>query len=229
MNNYDGIKSDAFWLLGQNKFNNSKEFYEANKAKIKLLALQPMQQIAQIIAEDMSKIDDMMNLNPAKMISRIRRDTRFSNDKGLYRENIWIMFMRRKAEWPNHPCMWFEITPKGYSYGVSSFDITPRYMDLYRKALIEHPKEFLDAARKAEEKGAKFYAERYKKEKNTDIALELKEYYNVKSFYFMAQSSDLSVLESDKIIEELRAAYGGFAPMYYFLKSVSDEYVSLGE
>ncbi len=229
MNKYDGITSEAFWLLGQNKFNNSKEFYDANKAKLKLLALQPMQQIAQIIAGEMYKIDDLMNLNPVKMISRIRRDTRFSKDKTLYRENIWIMFMRPKTEWPNYPCMWFEITPGGYSYGVSCFDITPRYMDLYRKALIEHPEEFLKAVRMVEEKGAKFQAEYYKKEKKTDVATALKEYYNVKSFYFITQSNDLSVLESNKIINDLKAAYCGFTSMYNFLKCISDDYVSLGE
>jgi uncharacterized protein (TIGR02453 family) len=225
---YDGITDETFWLLGQNKFNNSKEFYETNKSKIKIIALQPMLQIAQIISGDMEKIDDKMNLIPSKMISRIRRDTRFSRDKSLYRENIWIMFMRPKAEWPNYPCMWFEITPHGYSYGVSSFDTSPRYMEVYRKALLERPDEFLKAAKEAEAAGARFYAENYKKEKPAEISDELKKYYNVKNMYFMAKSDDLSRLKSSGIITELKTAYGEFAKMYNFLKCVSDEYASIG-
>lgn len=225
---YDGITDEAFWLLGQNKFNNSKESYEANKAIIKLLALQPMLQIAEIISVDLEKIDDKMNLIPSKMISRIRRDTRFSRDKSLYRENIWLMFMRPKAEWPNYPCMWFEITPRSYSYGVSIFDITPRYMELYRNALKERPDDFLNAAKKAEAAGAVFFADNYKTTKPADIPDELKKYYSVKKMYFMAKSDDLSILKTSQIITELKAAYGEFAKMYNFLKCVSDEYASIG-
>ncbi len=228
MYNYSGINSDAFWLLGQNKFNNSKEFYDANKAEIKRLALLPMQQIAEIISNDMMNIDNMMNLIPSKMVSRIRRDTRFSKDKSLYRENIWIMFMRPKADWPSYPCMWFEVTPHSYTYGVSVFEATPRYMELYRQTLLERTDEFLTAVKDAEKTGAKLYADYYKKEKNSCLPDSLKMYYNVKSIYFMVYSDDLKPLENEKIITELKTGYAGFTSMYNFFKSISDEYISLG-
>lgn len=223
---YDGITSDVFWLLGQNKFNNSKEFYEANKAQINRLAIYPMRQIAQIIAEDMIKIDDKMNLIPTKMVSRIRRDTRFTRDKTLYRENIWIRFMRPKADWPVYPCFWFEIQPQGYFYGVSCFNANPRYMAFYRKALFERTDSFLYAVKKAEAAGAEFYADYYKREKKADVPDNLQKYFNVKSMYFMAKNTDLSALESGGIITELKAAYAGFTPMYHFLKEIADEYIS---
>ncbi len=222
---YDGITSDAFWLLGQNKFNNSKEFYEANKAAINRLAIYPMRQIAQILAEDMIKIDEKMNLVPTKMVSRIRRDTRFSKNKTLYRENVWIRFMRPKVDWPVYPCFWFEVQPQGYYYGVSCFNATPRYMAFYRKALLERTDSFLYAVKGAEAAGAEFYADYYKKEKKTDIPESLKKYYNAKSMYWMAESRNLSALESGSIITELKAAYAKFAPMYQFLKEVADEYI----
>lgn len=224
---YDGITSDAFWLLGQNKFNNSKEFYEANKAEINRLAIYPMRQIAQSLAEDMLKIDEEINLIPTKMVSRVRRDTRFSKNKTLYRENVWIRFMRPKAEWPVYPCFWFEIQPQGYFYGVSCFNATPRFMELYRKALLERTDSFLHAADRAEAAGAVFYADYYKKEKKAELPEKLKKYYNVKNMYFMAKSTDFSALESDRVITELKTAYAEFAPMYRFLKEVADEYLSL--
>ena len=223
---YDGITSDAFWLLGQNKFNNSKAFYESNKAELNRLAIYPMRQIAQILAEDMIKIDGEMNLIPTQMVSRVRRDTRFSKNKTLYRENVWIRFMRPKAEWPVYPCFWFEIQPQGYFYGVSCFNATPRFMEFYRKALLERTDSFLRAAQSAEAAGAEFYADYYKREKKTDVPESLKKYYNAKSMYFMARSVDFSVLASERIITELKAAYAEFAPMYRFLKEVADDYLS---
>lgn len=223
---YDGITNDVFWLLGQNKFNNSKEFYEANKAEINRLAIYPMRQIAQILAEDMMKIDEKMNLIPTKMVSRVRRDTRFSKNKTLYRENVWIRFMRPKAEWPVYPCFWFEIQPQGYFYGVSCFNATPRYMEFYRKALLARTNSFLQAVERAEAAGAEFYADYYKREKKTDVPENLKKYFNVKSMYFMARSVDFKALESEKIITELKAAYADFVPMYRFLKEVVDEFLA---
>ncbi len=229
MNSYDGITGEAFWLLGQNKFNNSKEFYEANKEQIVRLAIQPMRQIAEAIAAEMEKIDDRMNLVPTKMVSRIRRDTRFSKDKRLYRENIWIMFMRPKAEWPTYPCFWFEIQPSGYSYGVSCFETTPAFMQIYRQLLLEQPDQFLQAVKKTKKAGADFYADTYKKEKKPDVPENIKMYYNVKSMSFMAKSNDLTMLESDTIIAQLKAAYENFTPMYRFLKCAADRYIALGQ
>ncbi len=85
MTEFSGIKAEALWLLAQNKFNNSKEFYEENKEKINNWVIYPMRQIAAYLSPYMYNLDSKMNLIPAKMVSRIRRDTRFSKDKTLYR------------------------------------------------------------------------------------------------------------------------------------------------
>lgn len=226
MKTYDGITAESFWLLGQNRFHNSKEFYEVNKAAINAGVIHPMRQIAEILAENFVKIDERMNLIPSKMVSRIRRDTRFSNDKRLYRENVWIMFMRPKTQWPYHPCMWFEIAPGGYSYGVGSYETTPAFMELYRTALTERTAEFLAAARSAEATGASFYAQQYKRDKNPALTGQIKTYYNAKSLYFMVRKSDVTALENEDFLRDVRAAYTAFTPMYRFLKDIADAYVS---
>lgn len=79
-----------------NRFNDSKAFYEENKEKIKANMTVPMRQIAASLSDMMLDIDPFMNTIPTKMVSRVRRDTRYTHDKHLYRENMWIMFMRPK-------------------------------------------------------------------------------------------------------------------------------------
>lgn len=54
----------------------------------------PMRQIAASLSDMMLDIDPFMNTIPTKMVSRVRRDTRYTHDKHLYRENMWIMFMQ---------------------------------------------------------------------------------------------------------------------------------------
>ena len=113
MSDFKGITQDALFLMQLNRFNDSKAFYEENKEKIKANMTVPMRQIAASLSDMMLDIDPFMNTIPTKMVSRVRRDTRYTHDKHLYRENMWIMFMRPKKEWHMYPCMWFEVTPRG--------------------------------------------------------------------------------------------------------------------
>lgn len=115
MSDYKGITQDTLFLMQLNRFNDSKAFYEENKEKIKANMTVPMRQIAASLSDMMLDIDPFMNTVPTKMVSRVRRDTRYTHDKHLYRENMWIMFMRPKKEWHMYPCMWFEVTPGAWS------------------------------------------------------------------------------------------------------------------
>lgn len=227
MTEFSGIKAEALWLLAQNKFNNSKEFYEENKEKINNGVIYPMRQIAAHLSPYMYKLDSKMNLIPAKMVSRIRRDTRFTNDKTLYREHVWIMFMRPKNLWQGYPCLWFEIRPGGYYCGVSYFGATTGLMEVYRRLLLEQSDNFFKAVKSTESVGAKYYADTFKREKNPDIDDKLKPYYNVKSFYFMIKFNDISPLASNEILKDLRKIYKAFSPMYRFLLQASERYTAI--
>lgn len=223
---YNGITADALWLLAQNRFENSKPFYEEHKEEIKKSVIVPLRQIAGELSPLMYEIDDMMKLDPVHMVSRVRRDNRFTNDKHLYRDNLWIMFMRPKHEWETHPCMWFEVRQNCFSYGVGGFYMPPALMEIYRRHLIEREDEFLEAVRSAKQAGAHFSGDGYKKPKPGNPSPAVLPYYNVKYMSFMVERTDFEILAKEELIDELHKAYEKFAPMYKFLKEVSDEYVS---
>ena len=224
---YNGITSDALWLLAQNRFENSKPFYDEHKEEIKKSVIIPMRQIAGELSPLMYEIDDMMNLDPVRMVSRVRRDNRFTNDKHLYRDNLWIMFMRPKHEWETHPCMWFEVRQNCFSYGVGGFYMPPKLMEIYRRHLIEKEDEFLKAVKSAKKAGAHFSGDAYKKPKPGSPSPAVLPYYNVKYMSFMVERTDFKILAENELITELEKAYKLLAPMYKFLKEISDEYVSL--
>ena len=224
---YNGITSDALWLLAQNRFENSKPFYDEHKEEIKKSVIIPMRQIAGELSPLMYEIDDMMNLDPVRMVSRVRRDNRFTNDKHLYRDNLWIMFMRPKHEWETHPCMWFEVRQSCFSYGVGGFYMPPKLMEIYRRHLIEKEDEFLKAVKSAKKAGAHFSGDAYKKPKPGSPSPAVLPYYNVKYMSFMVERTDFEILAENELITELEKAYKLLAPMYKFLKEISDEYVSL--
>ncbi len=227
MNNFNGISAEAFNLLAVNRFENRKEFYDEHKEEIKKSAIIPMRMIAENLLDDMYEYDSKMVLNPVKMVSRIRRDTRYSKDKTLYRENIWIMFMRDKKINPVIPAFWFEVYPDNYSYGVGMFYTDAKFLQLYRDKLLKEQKRFLNAVKSCESVGAKLHCNSYKKPKSTDVPSELLPYYNIKNFYFIFENKDMSAVENGDIIDELKNAYKAYSPMYKFLSEVTDDYIAL--
>ena len=146
--NYDGISRETLLLLADNRFRYSKEFYDEHKEELKSGITVPMRQIAGIISSEFAKLDPLMVTNPVKMVSRIRRDTRYTKDQSLYRENMWIMFMRDKHAWTGYPCFWFEVTPRNYSVGVGFFGAGSAQMKTFREELAARKDEFLKAAAK---------------------------------------------------------------------------------
>lgn len=224
---YNGITGDTLFLAAQNKFENSRDFYEAHKEKLKQGFTIPLRQIAEHVINEISDIDDKMMTDPVKMVSRFFRDTRFSKYKNLYRDNLWVMFMRNKHEWQFYPCMWFEVTQNYWSYGVGMFRVDAAFLELYRKALIERPQEFLKAVEAAESTGAVYCPDFYKKHKPGDPIPEIEPYYDIRDMYFIRQRTDFKTLESEALLDELTQVYKNFSRMYTFLKEVADERMML--
>ena len=209
--------------MAQNRFENSKSFYEEHKQELKDGFTVPLRQIAMALGSKVYALDDMIVTDPVRMVSRIRRDNRYTKDKSLYRDHLWVMFMRNKHEWMNYPCMWFEVNQDCWGYGVGTYYADAQFLELYRKALLERPKEFLDAVHRAENTGAECLNIYYKKKKSGNPTAEIEPYYNIKSLGYMKIRTDFKTLESEKVIDEVGRAFDEFAGLYLFLKSVADE------
>lgn len=214
---FEGFTPQALMLLAENRFQNSKIFYEDHKQEINMLAIRPMRQLSQALAPQMEALDPLMNLNPVRMVSRVRRDTRFTHDKSLYRANVWTVFSRPKASFPHAPCFWFEITQQEYTYGLGYYYTTPALMEAFRKEMAYRPQVFEREAKKALRAGFQFEGARYRRDKEGEIPEALKPYYNLKDITLIRHGSDFSVLESDSILKELRQGYRSLEGMYRFL------------
>ncbi|MCL2300094.1 MAG: DUF2461 domain-containing protein [Firmicutes bacterium] len=226
MSMFTGIPAEGLFLLSRNKFEDSKEFYEAHKARLKALVFTPLQNIAEDLAADFARLDPRMNLLPGRMISRARRDTRFTKEKHLYRDNIWITFTRPKEEPMLWPCMWFEVKPEQgeWNAGVCIYEAQPAYMQFVRARIQDDAEGFLSAAGEAIAAGAVMQPEAFKREKYPDAPENLKPYLNAKGFIFMHTSKDLDLLAKPALIDELRRLYGAYGAMYRWLLKAAEGY-----
>ena len=127
MSNFAGITPDAMWLLAENRFHDSKSFYEEKKPQIQAQVLRPLRALLEDLTPFMLDIDPQFVTEPGRNgnISRIRRDNRYTRDKSMYRENAWIVFERDKKAWVCSPGFFVDISGQGSSWGMAFTSARP--------------------------------------------------------------------------------------------------------
>ncbi len=215
--NFKGIKPESIQLLCENRFNDSKAFYEEHKEELKQGITVPMRQIMLDLSDLMIDIDDMMLTDPVRSVSRIYRDTRGNRSKIKYRENMWMFFRRYKNEFPGAPFYFFEFYPDSFGYGLVFWLYRQTYFKEVHKLILKHPDRWLDAVKACENAGLKYDCrDEYKKEIYSNAPEELKPYLRAKNMSFVYYSSDLFRINTPALIDELRLAFDIARPMYEF-------------
>ena len=173
------------------------------------------------LAPTITQIDSSMITVPSKLISRVRRDTRFSKDKTLYRDNVWLVFLRDKSQMSTSPCYWFEIGQQGSSYGVGYYGATPQSMAHMREMILDrHPKFLL--ALKAYEAQQEFEigGELYKKSKYPEQPENLRSWLDRKNIYFQSVQNHFDLAFSKDLPEVLKNGFLKLKPVYDFFSLV---------
>ena len=140
MGRFPGIRQEDMWLLAENRFQDSKAFHEDHKPQLGAGILQPLQALFSDIAPEMLKIDPQIVADPMRngSVSRIRRDNRYTRDKSMYRENMWICFLRDKKAWDNLPGFYLDISLRGSSYGMGFYHPAPHMLQTMRRMIDEN-------------------------------------------------------------------------------------------
>ena len=223
MRNFKGILAGDFFMLAENRFMNSRSFYDEKKEQIKQRVILPMRSLTLDLNEFFIGIDSELYTNPVHQVSKIRRDTRFSRDKSLYRENLWVSFSRYKKEFPLYPTFWLEVFQNGYDCGVGYFYSTPHLMEFYRREILENKKQFGKMIKGFENMGVLTYGDTYKKPKAGDIPNELAPYYNKRNVGFYKHTDGIADIESGAFVDKIIEIYKELAPMYKFLMAASEK------
>ncbi len=229
--NFSGIFPENIELLSLNRFNDSKSFYEEHKQQLKDGITIPMRQIVLDLSETVSQIEPLADLNPVYAVSRIRRDTRRTKSKMLYRENLWLMLRRNKFAYPFAPCFWFEFAPGMYLYGLGMWSPKQGILDYVREKIINEPNRWLTAVENLEKNSELRYQtdEFYKKDKIPNCPDILKKFVNAKYYEFTHSDNKMERLQNISIIDELQGAIKASEDVYKFFIEAYDKAYNEGE
>lgn len=220
---FDGFRPQTLDFLVENRIQNSREWFEAHRAVYNDYVLTPLRELVTALTPTLLEIDPEFTVTPAvnKTISRIYRDTRFSRDKSLYRDVMWITFMRRKKFWEGLPGYYFVFGPDGMEMGVGYYEATPAAMDCFRQMVLRSEPAFR-RMRAAYNRQKEFtvHAERYKRTRFPDEPESARFWLDMRNIDFESRSTDFDLLFSPRLAGELARMFLNLKPMYEFICAV---------
>jgi len=220
---FNGFSVETLTFLSTNNTNNSKQWFEAHRQDYQQFLLEPMQNLVLDLGEFMLTIDPLLEIAPKvnKTISKIYRDTRFSRDKSLFKNNMWLSFKRPLAEWKDRPVFFFELFPDWYRYGMGFYSASKTTMDRLRQSIDENPDRFLAVVSFLSKQDVFTVAgENYKRILDPSKSGILLEWYQRKNFYLVCNRDVDDSLFSARLVDDLINNFGMIAPFYQYLWNV---------
>lgn len=215
-----GFSNKTLDFLIQNHIKDSRDWFEQNKERYTEFVLNPLRELVDALAPQMLQIDSEFVTEPRvdKTICRIRRDTRFSHDKSLYRDHMWIIFKRGKMHGTEVPGYYFEVSPAGFSYGCGFYCVSTAYMTTLRRLVLENNPVFCKA--QAAFLGQELFqmeGDCFKRPHYPNEPEEKRQWLERRGICFTADHSDFELLYSKQLPGLLVDGFARLAPVYQFL------------
>lgn len=221
---FNGFEPQALQFLKDLDLNNNKEWFESRRDEYESLILIPMRKLVMDLSPTMIDIDPQLELRPVvnKTISRIYRDTRFSRDKRIFRNHMWITFKHPRKDWHDTPSWWFEIMPKGYTYGMGFYQASPSTMENFRHILETNLPKFKQVI--------SFYpgtppfnleGSSYKRQMVNQLPDRFQTWYQRRNMYVICKRPAEALLFSPELVDHLEQRYRELAPLYHLWMSIS--------
>ena len=217
------ISSETFDFLIENRIQNSRLWFAEHKKEYQEHVRKPLVALAQELEEGMLKINSELVTEPIRVISRVNRDTRYTKDKTLYRDVMWIAYTRDKKVYDT-PCgLVLEMSPMGFRYGCGYWKAPAPVMEAVREMVLANDPAFL-AAEKVLSAHPEFAleGERYKRSRYPEESERLKKWLDLKSICVMHNSKDFDLLFSDRLGAVLQEGFSALAPIYHFLRKAEE-------
>ena len=222
---FTGFPEETTQFLLDLRFHNSIAWFNENKERYLRDVQTPFYAFIEDALPTLREIDPQVEVRPYKLLSRIRRDTRFSRDKSPYRDHHWIWFKRGGEDRWQSLGFWFEFGPGKLSWGMATWDENRPLMDRFRRELAADPRRYGSIIRSCG------LAERHLQMDGTyfrridipaGISAELEPWYRLRSMAIIQTHPDLRETASREILGHVLADFKAMTPIYQLLRGMQD-------
>jgi len=215
------FSSKTLDFLFENHLHDSKAWFDEHKQQYLDYVLRPLEEMVGELTDAVLELDPQAVTIPkvGKTISRIRRDTRYTKDKHIYREHMWLVFKRgAKMYGTDYPGIYFDISPDTFSYGCGYYAASTEFMNHLRNAILAGNPEALSAIEAYENQSVfTLNGERYKRPHYPDKPPEQQKWLELRGISLDAESSDARLFFSDDLGKAVSKDLLLLKPMYQFL------------
>lgn len=218
---FQGYNDETFEFFMAIRFNNNTDFFHSNHDWYLRGVRQPSLALAEALSPSVEIIDENLERRPNRVVSRINRDIRFSNDKSPYRDYIWLSFHLPKEDRDTSAGLYFDLSASGGSFGMGYYRAAKPLMNALRRRMATEP-EHLEALLVPLNQEFTLFTENYRRMAIPDSVPEsLRRLYPTKGFYFEKSIDDFNLLKSPALADEIARGYRLLAPMYQYLKTLT--------
>lgn len=214
------FSAQTFDFLMENRFMNSKAWFHEHKNIYDEHVLKPLTELAIEMGPTIEMLDPSIVTTPKinKVLSRIYRDTRFSKDKSLFRESMWLSFKKDKKEFRHYPEFFVAMNPQMLIYGCGYYYMKPETVKAMRELIEENHPAFKKALKAYESQNVfTLEGDMYKRSKYPDYDEKIRNWLDRKSVCFTHYSTDFSLVFSDKLGETMCKDLSLMKDVYDFL------------
>lgn len=218
---FQGYSDETFEFFMAISFNNNTDFFHANHDWYLRGVREPSLALAEALGPMIETLDSNLERRPNRVVSRINRDIRFSNDKSPYRDYLWLSFHQNGEDRSTRLELYFDISCKGASCGMGYFRPERTLMNGLRQRILTEPESLMALW---EPLSAEFtaYTNSYRRMAVPDAVPEvLRPFYTARGLYFEKPIIDFALLKSPSLADAIIAAYQRLTPMYRYLERLT--------
>jgi uncharacterized protein (TIGR02453 family) len=136
---FSGFPSATRQFLAGIAENNSKEWFEAHRALYDEGYVAPARAFVEAMGPKLQKLSPDVRFEPKinGSIGRVNRDTRFSKDKRLYKDNLDLFFWHGDKKGWDHPGFFIRLTAKDVWLGGGMHHMMDEQLTRYRDAVVD--------------------------------------------------------------------------------------------
>lgn len=220
MKNFNGFDPRAIEFFETLEKNNNKVWFEKNKDQFDKLILTPLKLLTNDLSPLMHAIDPEIDTTPVinKVLGTIYRDTRYSKNKKPLKSYMHLKFKRRRKDWKQCPSFYFDLSPRGYCYGIGFFRAMPVTMSDFRDFVDANPKTFEKVMKRMDKQSTfELHGDKYKRIIDPDKSAAVQDWYQRKNLFWVANKKLSGNLFSKDLVGELAQGFELLEDLYHFL------------
>ena len=219
---FNGIPAEGFKFLLDIRFNNNREWFNANKDTYIKNLKEPLYALAAELSPAAQSVDPAIDGRPNRIVARIYRDARRCHGD-FYRDALWLSFKRIGETNSTAVSFYFYMNPEEIGWGMGFYEQQVEAMNRFRKRIDARPSLFKSIVGDPALKSYRIVGENYSKSKKPGVAEDLAFWYNKKTFYTEYSEPVSPSAFSKGLLERVRRCILDHGRLYRFVNMMDVE------